>query len=208
MANMRGRVFVSLDDDGEFAPDAVARVMAAFDEFPTAGAVMMNVVEREAPWYPDWEHGRRVATFPGGASALRREVLERCGYYDDLFLRQGEEYDLSIRMHERDFEIVYCPAAVMVHRPLVFSRETPRHRATEFVHKSLALYKHAPWSCVLTDAPRRTLGYAWLLTRMGRPWLMVSALGSLLRRLPTALSRREVQPRGYRRVRELTRRGG
>ncbi len=203
MANMLGDFFVSLDDDGILNQDAVAVAMSLFEESQKIGIVHMNVIEKEKSVYPSWPRGYRTGTFPGGANIIRKIVLEECGYFDDAFFRQGEEYDLSIRMHERGYEIAYCPDAIMNHYPVVFSRTSPELQAVGFLNKSISLLKFAPLKYIVLGLPRRILGYAWVLTKLGKPWLIIKSVVKLFVLAPSVLKKRKVHGRGYKMVKLL-----
>ncbi|MEZ4702627.1 MAG: glycosyltransferase [Rhodothermales bacterium] len=131
MEEAAGDVFVVLDDDAFFIDDgALRRLAAALEFFPEAGLFALKI--------RDFRHGRerwltphprrrqtsdllaqshRVSYFLGGAHALRREVLERCGPYPTSYVYGNEELDLSFRAIQHGFEIVFLADVEVHHRP-------------------------------------------------------------------------------------------
>jgi GT2 family glycosyltransferase len=59
---------------------------------------------------------RRVMAASGCACALRREVWDALGGFDERFFAYYEDADLSLRCHQLGLDVVFCPAAVVHHR--------------------------------------------------------------------------------------------
>lgn len=73
---------------------------------------------------------RSVLAASGCACALRREVWDELGGFDDRFVAYYEDADLSLRCHQLGLDVVYCPAAVVVHR-YEFSRRPEKFELLE-----------------------------------------------------------------------------
>ncbi|MAE65940.1 MAG: hypothetical protein CMJ18_16840 [Phycisphaeraceae bacterium] len=109
-----------LDDDVQLCEDwvelTVARVAA---EPPTTAMISTKVIEPGEPeWYsthPEVNRERYMATFRGCATLARRDVLEKCGYYDEQFFIYGNERDLSARVMNAGYRILQFPAATCRH---------------------------------------------------------------------------------------------
>jgi glycosyltransferase involved in cell wall biosynthesis len=97
----RGRFIVFLDDDSFPQPWAVQRMTQKFDADPKLGAVGFTVTlpdgSRECSAYPD--------VFIGCGVGLRREALEQVGGLPDDFFMQAEEYDLSLRLLDAEWNL-------------------------------------------------------------------------------------------------------
>jgi GT2 family glycosyltransferase len=125
-------VIAFLDDDAVLTNDnANSIIEQAFVDDPNCGALSFRIED---------EHGvtqRRhvprmgsrgsdvagpVATFLGGASAMRRQAYEAAGgYWSDLFYSH-EELDLAWRLHDAGFTVVYRPEIVVSHPRTPISR--------------------------------------------------------------------------------------
>ena len=114
LSNCSGEIIYALDDDGWLAEDTLEICVDRFKRYPQAGIVGCAILapgEDPDLRKPDtWHH-----VFSGGASAVRRQVLESAGYYPSDFYRQAEEGDLALRIFEQGFEILLCSSAVMFH---------------------------------------------------------------------------------------------
>lgn len=63
--------------------------------------------------------------YAGGAHAVKREVIEQLGSYPDDFFYGMEEYDLSYRIINAGYSIVYSDKIVMLHKESPWA-ENPR----------------------------------------------------------------------------------
>jgi GT2 family glycosyltransferase len=123
-----------LDDDAQLlSPDTAAIIAAEFDRAPALGAIGFRIVDehressrRHVPRVGGGsaERGGRVATFLGGACAIRRDAYLRAGgYWSDLFYAH-EELELSWRLHEIGYEVAYEPRVEVVHPSTPISRHS------------------------------------------------------------------------------------
>lgn len=97
----RGRYVVFLDDDSYPLDDAIPRSLSYLSKHPKTAALVARVVlpsgQCEAPAMP--------AVTLGGASVIRRSVLDQVGAFAPEFFRQAEEYDLSFRIWAAGYRI-------------------------------------------------------------------------------------------------------
>jgi GT2 family glycosyltransferase len=97
----RGRYVVFLDDDSYPLDDAIPRSLAYLSRHPRTAALVARVIlpdgSAEAPAMP--------AITLGGASVIRRSVLEQVGGFAPEFFRQAEEYDFSFRVWNAGYRI-------------------------------------------------------------------------------------------------------
>ncbi|MFL6139018.1 MAG: glycosyltransferase family 2 protein [Frankiaceae bacterium] len=140
-----GEVIVFLDDDGRLADrDAVALLRLAFAADERLGIVSFRVrdpaggpgARRHVPRLRagDPHRSSDVTTFLGGACAVRRTVLDRCGGFPDAFFYAHEETDLAWRALDAGYRIRYDASIEMLHpataptRHAVFYRFNARNR--------------------------------------------------------------------------------
>jgi GT2 family glycosyltransferase len=89
-----GKYVVLIDDDSYPVGRAIPTSLAYLDRHPDTAAIVARVVlpdgSTEGPAMP--------SVLLGGASVIRKAVLDRVGGFAPEFFRQAEEYDLSFRI--------------------------------------------------------------------------------------------------------------
>ena len=203
MVNATSDFIANLDDDGIFSSEAIEMALGVFRKFPRTGIVMMDIVENEKSRSPNVSDGQLLPVFSAGCSIIRSSVLEECGYFDDHIFRQGEEYDLSIRVFQVGWEIRFSKDAKMFHFPPKVLKNNPRIQYLGALSKSLALVKFAPLKFLVPDLTKRILGYSILFLKRGRVDLMGKLFFNFFLLLPRALRSRTVLTKGYETSRKL-----
>jgi GT2 family glycosyltransferase len=91
--------------------------------------------------------------YAGGAHAIRRSVMMEVGDYSPDFFYGMEEYDLSYRILNAGYRIVYSDKVVMLHK------ESPLGRVSNWqklqmmwVNKSIVAWRYLPFYYFLTTA--------------------------------------------------------
>lgn len=183
-----GEVVLFLDDDGWYPEDGLAEwVRARFASDGKLGVLTFRIVDedggtarRHVPRLRAGDPLRsgEVTTFLGGASAVRRELIDKVGGLPGEFFWAHEETDLAWRALDAGYRIVYDARAVMGHprtspaRHANFYRMNARNRvwlAKRNLPWPLAAAYLADW-CALTAVRERSL------TAL-RPWLRGFAEG-------------------------------
>ena len=127
VANAKGDVVFTLDNDVRFStPDDVARALEVFQHHPRAAIVNFMIVGPDgALSRRDWCHPRDPEAWGErefatdyvleGASACRRDAfLASGGYWPPLFIGH-EGWDLSYRLLDAGWELLYSPAVRVRH---------------------------------------------------------------------------------------------
>jgi GT2 family glycosyltransferase/2-phospho-L-lactate transferase/gluconeogenesis factor (CofD/UPF0052 family) len=158
LATARGKYVIMLDDDSHLAPDAVAKMVKAWEaeENKQTGVMAFRVLnphngslvthlweERLGAVEPGRE--REITSFAACGAAARRDVLDEVGFFDDDFFLYATEDDLSIRIWNAGYKIVYEPRCVSYHRESRKQRNWGRYgygfrNATWFNIKHLPLH--------------------------------------------------------------------
>lgn len=203
MQAARTDYIVHIDDDGILEASAVAEAVRCCASDPKCAVVAMRVIEvgdaqaREEP--PESCEGL-LRVFSGGACVMRREVVQEAGYFDERYVRQSEEADLCVRLHERGYVIRYCPRAVLFHKSV--GKEGSDRRAArlawELVNTTSMAVKHAPIVLLLGILGWRWSRYGVKLLLSGRLDRLVWATCTIISRIPEDLRRRDVCSEGFR----------
>jgi GT2 family glycosyltransferase len=81
--------------------------------FPLAAADHYGYRQRDQG---QWDQGREVDYVTGAALALRRDVLDRVGFFDEGFCpAYYEEVDFCFRARDAGYQVRYVPTAVATH---------------------------------------------------------------------------------------------
>ena len=170
-------VLVFLDDDGSLPEDTFNQgLRAAFAADPKLGIVSCRITDpvtgqvqrRHVPRIRvgDPDASSEVTTFLGGASAVRRAVIDQVGGLPDEFFYCHEETDLAWRALDAGWSIEYRADLTMNHPATSPSRHATYHRLVARNRVWLAR-RNLPWPLVpvylgvwtgLTLARTRNLG--------------------------------------------------
>lgn len=83
--------------------------------------------------------------YSGGAHAVKREVIESLGHYPPDFFYGMEEYDLSYRILNAGYSIVYSDKIVMLHKESPHGRKPKEEKLRMmWVNKSKVAWRYLP----------------------------------------------------------------
>ena len=118
----RGSIVLSPDDDSYFTDaGTVTAVLRDFESSPNAAVVAMPFVEPLRPQLGRGTHAldssqsSPLRAFIGCAHAIRRDAFIAAGGYRELPGYRNEDRDLSIRLLDSGYSIVYGSSPPMVH---------------------------------------------------------------------------------------------
>lgn len=116
LANCRGEVIFTLDDDAVLKSDTLTVIMEFFATAPLeVGLVACQIFENGDYLFPD--QSGFTAIFQGCGWAIRRSVLQQVGYFPDNFFRQAEENDFALTYLAAGYRMWYLSEAVIHHMP-------------------------------------------------------------------------------------------
>jgi GT2 family glycosyltransferase len=127
-AEAGGELLFFLDDDASLrGDDALARVVARFEQDPQLGALQLGVAPRgggaySRDWVPRLRVGDRtrpsdVAVLWEGAVAVRRSVFDEVGGWPAEFRFVHEGVDLAWRILDAGYRVHYAGDIVALHPP-------------------------------------------------------------------------------------------
>lgn len=189
LANCSGRIIYALDDDGWLDHDTLQVCVERFRARPEVGVVGCNILapgERPAVIGADAVHH----VFSGGAAAIRREVLERAGYYPSDFYRQAEEGDLALRIFDQGYEILRCPRAVMYHEHSSINRDDKLFLYYNIRNELYTVIRRYPWRYVLPALLQKTITWNYLGVRRRALHYSCAGVVAALLQLPRLIHER------------------
>lgn len=171
-----GDIVVQIDDDATLASsDATEKVVSLFREHSDVGIVAFQsrnadtgeVKLNETPDPPEFHmtptQEYRATNFVGCGCAFRRAAVERAGgLYPDNFTYGFEEMDLSLRVHDTGYDILYTPDIAVYHKKSPGARRETTETQVRLVESRIKLaLRNLPWRYVAFT----TLG--WSLYAIG-----------------------------------------
>ena len=135
-----GEVVLFLDDDARYAADDVAAVAVhRFAEAPDLAVMSFRIVDEEGRsiskhiptlWKGKPARVTDATTFLGGASAVRRSLLDTVGGFPEEFFYALEETDLAWRALDAGMRVQYAGDLSVVHPSMPLSRRAGAIRHT------------------------------------------------------------------------------
>jgi GT2 family glycosyltransferase len=153
-------LILSLDDDVEVDPDALAVLVAAMAD-PRVGVVGARIVYHDAPGEVASAAGylnRWLGTFSEASPAartacdfvsscgclIRRAAFDAVGGFDREYFTSHGDVDLCLKARARGFRVLYEPAAVIRHKVARGGTRSPERVYYGYRNKLLLLRKHLP----------------------------------------------------------------
>jgi len=124
--NAQGDVLIFIDDDAFFvdrnSTKLIVNRLLSEENLGLIGCKIFNLPKngidrKEIPRRDKKiiEHEHETTYFVGTGFALKRKVIESVGLFPEDYFYSGEELDLSFRMIEAGFKIIYFPKVVVYH---------------------------------------------------------------------------------------------
>ena len=153
-------ILIMLDDDAELGNrDALVNLL---EEYKKPLAKPLAIVSFKVLYYDTMEmqknafpHKRfdqyksmsffETYYYAGGAHAVTRQALDKVGSYPTDFFYGMEEYDLSYRLLDAGFNIVYSDSVVMLHKESPLGRK-PKNEKLQmmWLNKSKVAWRYLP----------------------------------------------------------------
>lgn len=140
----RGQYIIVLDDDSYPANDALAKAVMILEKERLVVGIAFNIIHptnniSESAGWPE-----NVFTFIGCGAILRRDVLEKAGYFDPTFFLYCNEFDLTIRMLDQNnqYTLKYFTNIVAYHNISVLNRTSARRAYYQLRNNLWILWQH------------------------------------------------------------------
>jgi GT2 family glycosyltransferase len=121
-----GEYIVVLDDDSHPALDAIEKMVKKFLKDRSIGGIAFKIISffTNEDMTKSWKN--EVTSFWGCGAGVKKEVLDKVGYYDEDFFLYGNEYDLTIRIWDYGYKFVFDDNIVVYHRISKLCRSSGR----------------------------------------------------------------------------------
>jgi GT2 family glycosyltransferase len=192
IANASGEYIMTVDDDARFIdPDAVERLIEAFQREPELGAVTCNLDGPSET--PIAGHDRYVHLYTTGFTMVPREIFTAISYYPDLFWLSGGESVMCADLWERGYRIKRLAGVRMYHARAMQGRfqgwEDDSIRC-----QALYAVMREPWWILVPSLTSKFARSFVQLARVGRPGGWVRTWIRVAGEIPEALrSRRSIR---------------
>lgn len=135
-----GDLLVFLDDDAFFAEKGyIGECLKKMQSDEKIGAMAFRIINfytkemrtEEIPFTNkklDMNRERLASMFIGAGHAIRSEVLEKTGLYPEDYFYGVEELDLSFRIIDEGYQIIYDPAIRVFHKQHVAGRVSNKNK--------------------------------------------------------------------------------
>jgi GT2 family glycosyltransferase len=162
-------ILIMLDDDAELQnSDSLIRILEEFEKKNTTRP--KAIISFKVLYYETRQ--MQVNAFPhkqfniykdrdfletyyyaGGAHAIKRSVLEEVGTYPEDFFYGMEEYDLSYRVLNAGYSIVYSNKIVMLHKESPLGRKPKEEKLRMmWVNKTKVCWRYLPLKYLASTA--------------------------------------------------------
>lgn len=189
-----GDILATIDDDAVLRDaGATDDIVSAFRERDDVGAVAFQsrrydtgeLIRQEIPGPPDFttppSESYETTTIIGVGNAIRPSVFEAAGKYPEHFVYGQEEMDLSLRILNAGYDILYLPSVVVRHKKSAKGRRPDiEERERQIENRIKLAVRNLPGRYVLFTA------LVWCSYWLLRSGLRFSSLSRILRRLYAA----------------------
>ncbi|MGE5552023.1 MAG: glycosyltransferase family 2 protein [Bacteroidota bacterium] len=199
-----GEILITIDDDAVFLdPEATTKIVRRMTGEERLGVLALRIVDYETGVleryaFPTRQKDRDSQTefettwFIGAGHAVRRKVYDDVGLYNDYFPYGHEELDLSFRIIDHGYRILYFPETIR-HKKTKNTRNADSNDflAVKLENRIKVAIRNLPWRYV---ASTFLLHSALMLLRFshGNPAPVLIACKNLAGKIPALLAERKV----------------
>jgi len=152
-------IIIMLDDDAELeGKDALIHI----DELYSRQGASLAIVSFKVIYYSTRQmqqnafphkqfdkkkdlHSFETYYYAGGAHAISRDAIEKANFYPEDFFYGMEEYDLSYRLLDCGFKIIYSDSIVMLHKESPLGRQPTKQKLKMlWLNKSKVAWRYLP----------------------------------------------------------------
>jgi len=166
-------ILVMLDDDAELEnTNALVAIEKTFAENPEIAiasfkvkyystlAIQVNAFPHKKISEKQHLHFFETYYFAGGAHAIKKKAMEAVGGYPTDFFYGMEEYDLSYKLLDEGYKIIYTDSIVMHHKESPEGRPAHKEKMKMlWLNKSKVAWRYLPISYFISTAAMWSFEY-------------------------------------------------
>lgn len=123
-----GDILIFIDDDAELITDnAINMIVDRFQDDANIGVLAFKILNHHTKTIQreEFPHINKslnsniefeTSYFIGAGHAIKKEVFEKCGLYPENYFYSMEELDLSFRVIDKGYKILYYPHVEVLHK--------------------------------------------------------------------------------------------
>jgi GT2 family glycosyltransferase len=204
IVNARGEIVFCLDSDATPGHNTMSNLVRRFQADPKLGVInskIVNAYTREIDRIAGWVYTEKAKaaqdkeflsySFSEGGCAIRKDVFDKVGLFNEMLVFGGEGLDYSMRVWDAGYKILYYPEAIVYHRVSPQMRVAGAQRDCLSLKETLYVYfVHYPWWLLILFVPLKIGAVSVRATRRGYLRQMLRALLDIARQLPVLRKQR------------------
>lgn len=136
---------LNIDDDTIVSAEAIEAMLSVLQSRDDIGIVSPRILHARTG-QPQFDYGGeegQVSNFHGCCHMVRSSLVEKIGYNDEACSFGGEELDYSIRARAAGFDVIYTPAATVLHDNFPRQASEGRQRRERWAYNFIRVHhKH------------------------------------------------------------------
>ena len=200
----RGEIIFCLDSDASLHHDALTNLVHRFQADLDIGVInskIVNAYTKELDGGPGWAYSEEQKanqdveflswSFSEGGAAIRKRVFDQVGLFWELLFFGCEGQELSLRVWDAGYKVLYYPGSIVYHRASSQQRVAGKDRDSLFFKNNLYIYiaRYPFWLLILIGPLK--IG-AVMLRGLRRGYLLevLKTLSEVVRAIPLLLKHR------------------
>ena len=200
----RGEIIFCLDSDASLHHDALTNLVHRFQADLDIGVInskIVNAYTKELDGGPGWAYSEEQKanqdveflswSFSEGGAAIRKRVFDQVGLFWELLFFGCEGQELSLRVWDAGYKVLYYPESIVYHRASSQQRVAGKDRDSLFFKNNLYIYiaRYPFWLLILIGPLK--IG-AVMLRGLRRGYLLevLKTLSEVVRAIPLLLKHR------------------
>ena len=200
----RGEIIFCLDSDASLHHDALTNLVHRFQADLDIGVInskIVNAYTKELDGGPGWAYSEEQKanqdveflswSFSEGGAAIRKQVFDQVGLFWELLFFGCEGQELSLRVWDAGYKVLYYPGSIVYHRASSQQRVAGKDRDSLFFKNNLYIYiaRYPFWLLILIGPLK--IG-AVMLRGLRRGYLLevLKTLSEVVRAIPLLLKHR------------------
>jgi len=201
----RGEIIFCLDSDASLDHDALTNLVRRFQADSDIGVInskIVNAYTKELDGGPGWVYSEEQKTnrsveflswsFSEGGAAIRKQVFDQVGLFWELLFFGCEGQELSLRVWDAGYKVLYYPESVVYHRASPQQRVAGKDRDSLFFKNNLYIYiARYPFWLLFLIAPLKIGAVMIRGVRRGYLLEVLKTLSEVIGSMPLLLKHRK-----------------